>query len=147
MQACRVTQNFGVMSAVTIAMACSFRTTEPWSHGALQYQEIRAGSAQAESCCVYVKPEKIMQHMRGIIPKLFDCWANPVDHLLLLKSSMVYLAQIQCYPSSCRFKTFQIESSPRCRNFDVYEVLCIFIFALHLLILFVVGRQVYLLLT
>ena len=29
-----------------------------------------------------------MQHMHGIIPKLFDCWANPVAHLLLLKSSM-----------------------------------------------------------
>ena len=49
---------------------------------------MKAGSSQAESCCVYVKPQKIMQHMYGIIPKLFDCWANPVAHLLLLKSSM-----------------------------------------------------------
>ena len=43
---------------------------------------------QAESCCVYVKPEKFMQHMHGKIPLLFDCWADPVAHLLLLKSSM-----------------------------------------------------------
>ena len=44
--------------------------------------------AQAESCGVYVKPEKFIQHMHDIIPKLFDCWADPVAHLLLLKSSM-----------------------------------------------------------
>ena len=29
-----------------------------------------------------------MQQMHGIIPQLFDCWADPVAHLLLLKSSM-----------------------------------------------------------
>ena len=58
------------------------------SHGALQQQEMKAGSAQAESCCVYVKPEKLMQHMHGIISQLFDCWAYPVAHLLILKSSM-----------------------------------------------------------
>ena len=39
--------------------------------------------------CVYDKSKKIMQHMHGIIPQLFDFWANPVAHLLLLKSSMV----------------------------------------------------------
>ena len=50
---------------------------------------MKAGSAQAESCCVYVKPENFMQHMHDIIPKLFDCWANPLAHLLLLKSSKV----------------------------------------------------------
>ena len=50
--------------------------------------EMKAGSAQAESCCVYVKPEKFMQHMHNIIPKLFDCWADTVAHLFLLKSSM-----------------------------------------------------------
>ena len=27
--------------------------------------------------------------MHDIIPKLFDCWANPLAHLLLLKSSKV----------------------------------------------------------
>ena len=30
-----------------------------------------------------------MQDLHGIIPWLFDYWADPVAHLLLLKSSMV----------------------------------------------------------
>ena len=47
---------------------------------------MKAGSALEESCCVHVKPEKCMQHVRGIIPWLFGCWADPVAHLLLLKS-------------------------------------------------------------
>ena len=50
---------------------------------------MKAGLAQAESCCVYVKPEKFTQHMHGMIPKLFDCWAYPDAHLLLLKSSTI----------------------------------------------------------
>ena len=33
-----------------------------------------------------------MQHVHGIIPFMFDCWANPVVHLLLLKSSMASLS-------------------------------------------------------
>ena len=45
---------------------------------------MRAGLAKAETCCVYVKPKNIMQHMHGIIPLLFDCWADPVAHPLLL---------------------------------------------------------------
>ena len=48
----------------------------------------RLDRPQAESCYVYVKPEKFMQHMHGIIPKLLDCWADPVAHFLLIKSSM-----------------------------------------------------------
>ena len=43
--------------------------------------------AQVVSCCVFVKPSKIMQPMHGIIPFMFDCWTDPVGHLLLLKSS------------------------------------------------------------
>ena len=49
---------------------------------------MKAGLAQAESCCVYVKPKKMMKHMHGITPCLFDCCTDPVVHLLLLKSSM-----------------------------------------------------------
>ena len=49
---------------------------------------MKAVSAQAVSCCVYFKPQNIMQHMHCIIPYMFDCWANRVDHLLLLKTSM-----------------------------------------------------------
>ena len=30
----------------------------------------------------------MIQHMHGNIPYMFDCWADPVVHLLLLKSSM-----------------------------------------------------------
>ena len=48
---------------------------------------MKAGSAQVESGCVYVKPKKIMQQMHGLIPQLFDCWADPVAHLLLLKKA------------------------------------------------------------
>ena len=47
---------------------------------------MKALSAQAESC--YVKPQKIMQHMHGNIPYMFNCWAYPVVHLLLQQSSM-----------------------------------------------------------
>ena len=47
------------------------------SHGAFQQYEMKAG-------CVYVKSE----NMHGIIPQLFDCWADPAGHLLLLKSSI-----------------------------------------------------------
>ena len=36
------------------------------------------------------KPPKSMQHMDGIISYLFDYWANPVVHLLLLKASMPF---------------------------------------------------------
>ena len=37
----------------------------------------------------YVKHQKSIQHMhQGIIPYMFDCWADPVVHLLLPKSSM-----------------------------------------------------------
>ena len=32
--------------------------------------------------------QKIMQHMHGNILYMFDCWADPVVHLILLLSSM-----------------------------------------------------------
>ena len=32
-------------------------------------------------------PKKMMQHMHGIIAYMLDCWADPVVHLLLLKST------------------------------------------------------------
>ena len=49
---------------------------------------MKAVSAQAVSCCVHVNPSKIMLHMHDIIPYIFDCWADPVFHLILLKSSI-----------------------------------------------------------
>ena len=44
----------------------------------------------SKSCCVYFQLTKIMQDMHGMASPLFDCWANPVAHLLLLKSSMSF---------------------------------------------------------
>ena len=38
--------------------------------------------------------QKIMEHMRGNIPYLFDFWADPFVHLLLLKSSMDGMREI-----------------------------------------------------
>ena len=49
---------------------------------------MKAASAQVVSCCVYENPQKIMQHIHGDIPLLFDFRTNPiVVHLLLPKSS------------------------------------------------------------
>ena len=44
-------------------------------------------SGQMVRCCVYENPKN------GIIPHMFDCWADPVVHLLLLKSCMYLLAR------------------------------------------------------
>ena len=39
--------------------------------------------------------KKYMKHMHGNIPWcMFDCWADPVVHMLLLKSSMLQLTAI-----------------------------------------------------
>ena len=62
-------------------------------HGAFQQQEMKGLQAQAESCCVYVKHQKITQHMHGIIPYLFDCWADSLVHPFLLKSSVARPSQ------------------------------------------------------
>ena len=50
---------------------------------------MKATSAQVKRCCVYDQPKNIMQQMHGNISYMLDCWANPVFHLLLLKSFMV----------------------------------------------------------
>ena len=49
---------------------------------------MKAVWVQAVSCCVYNNTNKVIQHMHGNIPFMFDCWADSVLHLLLLKSSM-----------------------------------------------------------
>ena len=48
---------------------------------------MKAASAQVVSCCVYENPQKIMQHIHGDIPLLFDFRTNPIVLLLLPKSS------------------------------------------------------------
>ena len=48
---------------------------------------MKARSAQAESCCVYVKPKKLCNTVLTKFRScLTDCWADPAAHLLLLKS-------------------------------------------------------------
>ena len=37
-----------------------------------------------------------MQYMHANIPYMFDCWTDPVVHLLLLKSSMVEQISSTC---------------------------------------------------
>ena len=66
---------------------CSALLVRPWS-SLVVGDEGWIGPSK-KLMCVYDKSKKIMQHMHGIIPQLFDFWANPVAHLLLLKSSMV----------------------------------------------------------
>ena len=41
-----------------------------------------------QKAVVFMFNSKNMQDMHGMIPKLFDCRADPVAHLLLRKSSM-----------------------------------------------------------
>ena len=46
-----------------------------------------------------------MQHMQSIIPWLFDSWADPVVHLLLLKSSMTSQNIANTLPQLFRCRT------------------------------------------
>ena len=58
-----------------------------------------------DKCChlvfgkafVYKRQNTILQHIHGNIPYMFDRWADPVVHLLLLKSSMLptYLPRLR----------------------------------------------------
>ena len=50
------------------------------------------------SCCVNGKPLKSMQHMHGNIPLMFDCWADPIFHMLLLKNSLAWLLRPLGHP-------------------------------------------------
>ena len=49
---------------------------------------MKAVTAQVVSCCVNVKPPKIIQYIYGHIPYHFDFWADPFVHLIILKISM-----------------------------------------------------------
>ena len=50
----------------------------------------RLVSLQGVIFCAHDKHPKSMQHIYGNIPYAFNCWADPVVHLLLLKRS-IYL--------------------------------------------------------
>ena len=49
---------------------------------------MKAVSAQVVSCCVHDKSKQNKQYLHGTVPNIFECWADRVVHLLLLKSSM-----------------------------------------------------------
>ena len=51
---------------------------------------MKAVLAQVVSCCVFDKWKKIIQDMHDNVVYMFDCCADPVVHLLLLKRFMVW---------------------------------------------------------
>ena len=55
---------------------------------------MKAILAQVVCCVVYVKDAKIMETLHGIIPYMFNGWADPVVQLLLLKSSMASVTRL-----------------------------------------------------
>ena len=63
---------------------------------------------------------KIMQHMHDNIPYKFNCWADPVVHLIILKSSMVQTFKL--YLFGFLFSNFQLYSYFEDSNF-VYIIL------------------------
>ena len=71
-----------------------------------------------------LNPEKYMQHMHDIIPKLFDCWANPLAHLLLLKSSKVRVILMILFHLSLSLSLFLFLSFPAtCKlSFKVHSI-------------------------
>ena len=66
------------------------------SNGALQQKEMKAVSVKQEAVVLMTKP-KFIQHRYGIIPYMFDCGADPIVHLLLLRRSMAELDTFQRY--------------------------------------------------
>ena len=50
--------------------------------------ELFSGRRRWRLVSAHDKPPKTMENMQGSIPTIFDCWAVPIVHVLLLKSSM-----------------------------------------------------------
>ena len=75
---------------------------------------MKAVLAQIESFCVLSNHKNVIKYTHGIIPHLFDCWADPVVHLLLLKSSMA----IQLRIVTCRYRI----SKERCMIVHTFQV-------------------------
>ena len=61
-------------------------TTGSWS--SLVVGDIGWIGPSRKLLCLCKKNQKNMQPMHDIIPCMFDCFADPVVHLLLLKSSI-----------------------------------------------------------
>ena len=62
---------------------------------------MKAVSAQVISCCVLTNRNNIIQKIHDNIPFIFECWADPVVHLLLLKSSMYKFIYAQGRINKC----------------------------------------------
>ena len=75
-------------------------------------RKLRLVSAQDVSCRAYDEPPNVMQYMHGNIPYMFDCWADPVVHLLLLKNSTTPSSSSSSFPSPQRSPS----STPRSRR-------------------------------
>ena len=63
--------------------------SKPWS-SLLEGDEGCIGP-NGKRLCLRTTQEVMQQHMHGIMPYIFDCWADLVVHLLLLKISMAKL--------------------------------------------------------
>ena len=68
---------------------------------------MKAVSAPVVSCCAFNKPIKKLQQLHGNISYMFNCWADPVVHLILLKRSMCqhqHNLQLFCLDYFFRFR-------------------------------------------
>ena len=67
--------------------------------------------AKLKTVLFMLNPKKLYDTWHGTIPKMFDCWIDPVVHLLLLKSFMTQHDQIGLFLKSFGSK-FGHKSSP-----------------------------------
>ena len=88
--------------------ACRLQTlpmVRSWSSLLVGYEGCIGPSRKLLCLC---QTPKIVQNMHGIITYMLDCWANPVVHLILLKSSVVRLNKKE---SSVRLRSIIRECS------------------------------------
>ena len=81
---------------------------------------MNAVSAQVVSCYVYDKRKKIMKHMQGTIPFVFDCWADPVVLLILLNTSAVITSDIGASPSARVSTTTSTTRTMTTKQFEMF---------------------------
>ena len=119
----RITVDFGVvvdegcirLLHTSIHIVCMYATYTMFAYNICTYTmyTLVHTNRQNNSKCCYSIRQKIMQHMHGNIPYTFDCWADPMFHLLLLPSTIVLQGiVVQCLvaeaapsaPYSVRFR-------------------------------------------
>ena len=95
-------------------MGVGFFKNDGHRDGALWLKEMQAAFAHVVSCWVFEKTVKMFSK-HGNIPYMFDCWHDPIVHLLLLKSSMPQgIYSILNVPSLP--KVFRTVSSVKCNT-------------------------------